>query len=107
MTTVISESERVASESSRSVACRHCGQAVPAGLLPAPGSQADAFCCHGCEAAYALLAGAGLDDFYRHREIEGAVAGRRAETSETYEEFDDPSFEARHVQQLGPRTRRV
>ena len=39
--------------------CPHCGTATEG----AP----DAFCCHGCEAASALVSGLGLDAFYRRR----------------------------------------
>lgn len=42
------------------VACAHCGASVPAG--------AGRFCCAGCEGAAALIAGLGLDAFYRRRE---------------------------------------
>jgi Cu2+-exporting ATPase len=41
--------------------CAHCG--APVGVA---GSR---FCCNGCEAAHALVAGLGLDAFYRLREV--------------------------------------
>ena len=41
-------------------ACAHCGAA----LAPGQGR----FCCTGCEAAYGLVRGLGLDAFYRRRE---------------------------------------
>ncbi|MBL8696853.1 MAG: cadmium-translocating P-type ATPase [Alphaproteobacteria bacterium] len=40
-------------------ACAHCGAELAAGQ--------SRFCCHGCEAAAGLVAGLGLDDFYRRR----------------------------------------
>ncbi len=40
--------------------CAHCGAPVPPG--------AGRFCCTGCEGAAALIAGLGLDAFYRRRE---------------------------------------
>ena len=40
--------------------CAHCGAAL------APGQ--DRFCCTGCEGAQALVAGLGLDAFYRRQE---------------------------------------
>lgn len=46
--------------------CRHCG-------LPVGGEAPDGqrgFCCSGCAAAYALVAGLGLDDYYRRRSID-------------------------------------
>ena len=44
--------------------CLHCAAALPPG--------AAAYCCAGCEAAHALVAGLGLDAFYARRE---AAAG--------------------------------
>ena len=46
--------------------CRHCGLAIPAGL-------AGDFCCRGCEGAYALVQGLGLDGYYRRRCIDPAA----------------------------------
>jgi Cu2+-exporting ATPase len=47
-------------------ACAHCGAA----LAPGQGR----FCCTGCEAAYGLVRGLGLDAFYRRRETaDGAL----------------------------------
>ena len=40
--------------------CPHCGTAVE--------GAADAYCCHGCEAAAAIIRGAGLERYYRERE---------------------------------------
>nr|MCU0888882.1 cation transporter [Rubritepida sp.] len=45
-------------------ACAHCGAPLPAG--------AARFCCTGCEGAHHLVAGLGLDAFYRRQET---VAG--------------------------------
>ncbi|MBK8176723.1 MAG: heavy metal translocating P-type ATPase metal-binding domain-containing protein [Rhodospirillales bacterium] len=41
--------------------CRHCGAAV------LPGTP---FCCSGCEAAYAIVRGLGLEAYYRRRTID-------------------------------------
>ena len=46
--------------------CPHCDLAVEGD---------DAFCCHGCELAYALVHDAGLGDYYTRRD----VAGQRPE----------------------------
>jgi P-type Cu2+ transporter len=52
---------------SMTAACLHCGSAIAAG------TPADAeFCCRGCQAAYALLRGMGLDQYYRRRCIDPA-----------------------------------
>lgn len=40
--------------------CPHCGTAVEGG--------ADAFCCHGCELAAAIIRGAGLERYYTERQ---------------------------------------
>ena len=40
-------------------ACAHCAAPLPPG--------AERFCCHGCEAAYDLVSGLGLDAFYARR----------------------------------------
>ena len=39
--------------------CPHCGTAVEA--------DADSFCCAGCELAYAIISGAGLEQYYQQR----------------------------------------
>jgi len=54
-----------AAEAVSRTGCLHCG----AMLLPSQ----PAFCCHGCEAAYGLVAGLGLDAFYRQREGEAGL----------------------------------
>ncbi|MCU0895283.1 MAG: heavy metal translocating P-type ATPase metal-binding domain-containing protein, partial [Rhodospirillales bacterium] len=46
--------------------CRHCG--LPVGAEAPPGQRG--FCCSGCAAAYALVEGLGLDDYYRRRSID-------------------------------------
>jgi Cu2+-exporting ATPase len=59
-------------------ACAHCGAA----LAPGQGR----FCCTGCEAAYGLVRGLGLDAFYRRRETaDGALRPEAA----------PPAFDAR------------
>jgi P-type Cu2+ transporter len=46
---------------SQSPACIHCGAAME--------SAAERFCCHGCETAYAIIHGAGLEKYYAEREL--------------------------------------
>ena len=58
-------------------ACAHCGAA----LAPGQGR----FCCTGCEAAYSLVRGLGLDAFYRRRE---------SADGELRPEITAPSFDA-------------
>ncbi|TAN52380.1 MAG: heavy metal translocating P-type ATPase, partial [Rhodospirillales bacterium] len=46
-------------------ACRHCGQEL------IPGKEIDGgFCCTGCAAAYALVQGLGLDQYYLRRSLD-------------------------------------
>ncbi len=52
--------------------CRHCGQAIPAEL-------AGDFCCRGCEGAFALVQGLGLDTYYSRRCIDPAARPLRPE----------------------------
>jgi Cu2+-exporting ATPase len=85
--------------------CAHCGLDVP--QWSSRGEQELQFCCHGCEAAYELLAGCGLQAFYDYREGEGSTPGRRAGLSDTFEDFDDPVFEEDYVTRLGERTRQA
>ena len=52
--------------------CAHCGSAI------SPDSPANAeFCCRGCQAAFALLNGLGLDSYYRRRSIDPNAAPLR------------------------------
>lgn len=49
-------------------ACRHCGSPVRADASDGP-----EFCCSGCEAAYGLVQGLGLAQYYQRRCIDPAV----------------------------------
>jgi Cu2+-exporting ATPase len=84
-------------------ACTHCGQAVPAGLLRAEASEQ--FCCHGCEAAYAIIHSCGLEQYYQLLEEAGDVAIKQRDEgsgrSREYGEFDDPVFRELFCQRLG------
>lgn len=72
-------------------ACVHCG--LPA---PLPDDNAPAFCCHGCEAAYSLIATCGLDRYYALRDT--PEHGELPSASDhTYAEMDDRGYHARHV----------
>jgi Cu2+-exporting ATPase len=54
------------------------------------------FCCAGCEAAAAAIAGAGLEDYYRLRAASAARPAVDAEPA-AYEAYDDPAFQAPFV----------
>ena len=57
--------------------CLHCGAA------PAVGGRA--FCCSGCEAAYALVTGLGLDQFYKRRRIVPGARPLRPDAEGAYD----------------------
>jgi len=57
--------------------CLHCADALPA-ATPAN----ERFCCAGCAAAHATIAGLGLDQYYLRRSIDPAVRPLRPETEE-------------------------
>jgi len=91
----------------RTVACTHCALPVPEGLR-VPGDT-EQFCCAGCRAAYALLHEAGLQAFYSMRDSldrRERTSAKRA-TGARYHEFDDPSFQQRHVHAMGDDVRAV
>ncbi len=51
------------------------------------------FCCSGCQAAYALIHGWGLEDFYAlRRQMQRTGAAHPAGTAAHYEQFDTPEF---------------
>ncbi len=58
--------DKTAADKTTVSTCRHCG--LPVGRDAPDGSRA--FCCSGCAAAYTLVAGLGLDDYYRRRSID-------------------------------------
>ncbi len=87
------------------VACTHCGNPVPAGLVVA--EKAEQFCCHGCETVYFAIREQGLDRYYTLRQ-EDSEAGRRPHTTDrTYTEFDDPAFQVRYCRALADGTMRT
>lgn len=52
-----------------SPACFHCGLPALPNLTADIDGQSRAFCCIGCQAVAQAIAGRGLGDFYRHREL--------------------------------------
>jgi Cu2+-exporting ATPase len=57
-------------------ACAHCGRPV---AHSGDGTAVAAFCCSGCEAAYALISGLGLDRYYQQRRLQTDAVGPRPE----------------------------
>src|SRR5512141_287744 len=56
--------------------CFHCGEAIPAGIviLARVHARDEAVCCHGCKAVAEFISGAGLDDYYKYRDVTAARA---------------------------------
>lgn len=72
-------------------ACAHCGLDVPPGLVDA--SRERQFCCQGCDAAYTIIHGCGLEAYYKVREkATPAASNRPVEPARTFADFDDPAF---------------
>ncbi len=79
--------------SSENLACAHCGLPVPKGLIdPASDKQ---FCCHGCEAVYAVIHQMGLDSYYRLKQRQGAQTQPAKTTGAGYAAFDHEAFVTR------------
>jgi P-type Cu2+ transporter len=80
---------------SATTSCTHCALPVPAGLLVA--ERTHQFCCHGCEAAYELIHGQQLDDYYAICQQLEARPQPGADPSESFADFDHTAFQARYV----------
>ncbi|MFV8816258.1 heavy metal translocating P-type ATPase [Haliea sp. E17] len=79
------------------VSCYHCGETVPAGLDLSVriAGIARPMCCPGCQAVAGMIAGQGLQDFYRNR---SAYSQRPQEDSldsaDEFRIYDDPDVAA-------------
>lgn len=82
--------------------CFHCGEGVAAGrgATTLVDGAPRVFCCHGCEAAAALIAGCGLTDYYRWR----TGAGNKPDATDAWSAFDRPEIASR-LAASGGRTR--
>jgi P-type Cu2+ transporter len=70
--------------------CIHCGQSTD---CPADTQPEELFCCSGCRAAYQLIQGWGLGEFYALREqIEDSPAASVKQASSSYDQFDQQDF---------------
>jgi len=85
-------------EPKEQVLCDHCKLIVPAGLVE-PGAEFQ-FCCNGCKSVWNVLHGAGLDGYYSVRDAIDPDAQAVSSTQGTYEELDDPAFQATCVENL-------
>ncbi len=78
--------------------CDHCKLKVPDGLIE-PDDEFQ-FCCHGCRSVWNVLHGAGLDGYYHVRDAINPESQAAASTQGSYEELDDPGFQASCVENL-------
>src|SRR4051812_8671443 len=78
-----------------SVACFHCAEPIPdeVHLVAHVGEANHAVCCIGCQAAAEWIAGLGLEDYYRLRNM----PARKAETPELYGAWDRPQLQKLYV----------
>jgi Cu2+-exporting ATPase len=79
--------------------CFHCGLDVApaeARWFPIAGARRP-FCCTGCEAAAAAIAGAGLEAYYALREAATGAPLSDARSAAEFCAFDDPAFQASFV----------
>ncbi|MBC8405326.1 MAG: heavy metal translocating P-type ATPase [Planctomycetes bacterium] len=87
------------------VSCDHCNLPVPSGLIE-PEAELQ-FCCAGCKAVWQAIHGSGLGNYYRLRASQGVDGTKVRLTGRGYVEFDDPSFEELHVEELDDGTKRT
>lgn len=81
------------------VICTHCGLDVPRGLVR--NDSKTQFCCGGCEGAFAIISGSGLESFYRiadRKSLQESVSGRGG-GDVNFDEFDDPAFYEKFVKE--------
>ena len=73
--------------------CFHCGEAIPAGtvILARIHAREEAVCCHGCKAVAEFISGAGLDDYYRYRDVAAARADEVPHT-DRWSAYDRPDL---------------
>ncbi len=80
--------------------CSHCGLPVPSALVDR--DKNENFCCAGCESVYALLRGAGLDEYYAFRDKIGEK-GQRVDLDNAtggVAEFDTQTFRQLYCDEL-------
>jgi Cu2+-exporting ATPase len=85
--------------------CFHCGEPIPKGTrlsVRIHGSD-HPVCCPGCEAVATLIAGAGLDDFYRFRD--GPAPTPPAQASDEWNAFDRDAVQRTLARTLADGTR--
>jgi Cu2+-exporting ATPase len=84
--TAVSNAEK--SQTTVDLPCVHCGEAT---RCVAGQDLATVFCCHGCQGAYELIHGWGLDNYYNLRDRSASLSRQNADQSR-YSVFDSESF---------------
>ncbi|MBF0158642.1 MAG: cadmium-translocating P-type ATPase [Magnetococcales bacterium] len=87
-----------------SLSCYHCALPIADEIDIRYGDatgQEHHFCCQGCLAAYHMIHGAGLEEYYRRRDP--AITGMRPTTTDPnhWAAFDDAEFQRRLVRPVG------
>ncbi|MCB1705410.1 MAG: cadmium-translocating P-type ATPase [Halioglobus sp.] len=85
--------------------CFHCGEPVPDDIHLAVTIEGEprAMCCQGCAAVATLIAGSGLEGFYRQRTAyNDRPATPEPELLEQYRVYDDPALAATFSTTLAP-----
>ncbi len=75
--------------------CIHCSLPLPAASEVIFNEDGRAFCCTGCRSVFAVIHGAGLEDFYALRGSEQGAVPKRS--GRAFEEFDDEEFHRLYV----------
>ncbi|MGN6544780.1 MAG: heavy metal translocating P-type ATPase, partial [Aureliella sp.] len=99
------DAQTLASLAANGCGCAHCGAAIPAESLSL--DPAERFCCSGCRAAYSLIAGEGLEEYYalrRRFSDQDAKAVDPELTEATFVDLDAPRFWQNHVTSLSDGT---
>lgn len=89
---------RLAAATPTAAACFHCGLPLGAQAWTAMvGGVCRDTCCRGCQAVAELIAGQGLDDYYRNRSGFSPAPARVAADKPDYALFDLPAVQAGYV----------
>lgn len=80
------------------VACAHCGLPVSTSKLAEDAALSTSFCCTGCQAAYEVICGCGLERYYALRDQAQAANSTGGSTIRStdrrFDEYDDETFQA-------------
>ncbi|QEG20423.1 heavy metal translocating P-type ATPase [Mariniblastus fucicola] len=82
------------------VQCTHCSLPVPAGLVKEDCEEQ--FCCGGCESAWNLIHGHGLDAFYRMASPDSRALSLKSTSSlqRLFNGFDEADFQDKYVAEI-------